>query len=280
MKKILFPTDFSDNAQNAFKYTLHLSKLLSSSITSMHVQDGASRYHAYLPENVMAEFRKTMSQDYELFLIEAQKNRSEAASVGISNLEIDYELKEGKVVEAILTTAEENKTDLIVMGTKDEASLRKYLWGSNTIKVIKHGNLPVLVVPENASFRPIKKIGLALPPNQWEERVILQAEEYARILGAQLCCFSVINPNEPSKLNKLKQKMKIYEFEFRNYENIDFQIVENYSLFGGINEHLNANEIDLLSIHYVEKGRFEHMFGGNHVEGITLGTEMPLLVLK
>lgn len=281
MKKILFPTDFSNNAKNSFKYALNLSKYLNTSITSMHVQNGErSWYDAYLTESIMPGFKKRMSTDYELFLMEAQKNRDMATGISAPNIELNYALREGNLVDEILKIADEDENDLIIMGTTNENDFRKSLLGSNTIRVIKKSKKPVLVVPENVPFKEVKKIAFALPLDQWEEEVILKAEAFARELDAKLFCFSVIEPIEFDKLDEQKKKMDIYKFEFRNYPNVQFDIVENYSLFGGINEYISQHEVELLGVHYVKKGKIQHFFGGNNVENITLATELPLLILK
>lgn len=280
MKKILYATDFSDNAKNAFQYALNLSQAFGSNITAIHVQEKGNPYHAYLPNSVQEHFLKTMTQDYELFLKEAQSLRQSASAAGMPNLDVHYELKEGSPVKEIIETAEEQKSNLIVMGSKGITNLKKLFLGSNTIRVIKRSEVPVLVVPEGVTFRNIERVALALPPREWEEGAIMEAQDFAKKLKAKLICFSVVPPDEIEKIERLKQKMDIYQFEFRNNQNIEFHAVEDYNLFAGIRTFLKEQTIDLLGIHYIKKSRIEHFFGGNHVEDITLGTNMPLLIIK
>jgi nucleotide-binding universal stress UspA family protein len=62
--------------------------------------------------------------------------------------EIDYEVLvvEGDPANAILEFAEQNKIDLIIMGTLGKGGLEKFLLGSVTDKVVRHSKVSVLVV--------------------------------------------------------------------------------------------------------------------------------------
>jgi nucleotide-binding universal stress UspA family protein len=64
------------------------------------------------------------------------------------DMEIDYEgaVVEGDPAHAILEFAEQNKIDMIVMGTLGKGGLERFLLGSVTDKVIRHSKIPVLVV--------------------------------------------------------------------------------------------------------------------------------------
>ena len=58
MKKILFPTDFSENSLHAFVYALHMAKKLHAEILTMHVFP--------IDLNVFSEYSAILSENYDI----------------------------------------------------------------------------------------------------------------------------------------------------------------------------------------------------------------------
>jgi nucleotide-binding universal stress UspA family protein len=81
---------------------------------------------------------------------EAQKWYDEvntiAKKAGVVRLSADTILDVSSVADAIISYAEKNNVDLIIMGTKGRTGLKKVLLGSVASGVISHANCPVLVV--------------------------------------------------------------------------------------------------------------------------------------
>jgi len=65
--------------------------------------------------------------------------------LGITTFIVNEELHEGSEAESILKVAESRKADLIVMGRRGLGTLKGYLVGSVSRKVIHHASCPVMV---------------------------------------------------------------------------------------------------------------------------------------
>ena len=59
---------------------------------------------------------------------------------------------QGNLVETLNGLIGLHQPDLIVMGTKGASGLKRILIGSNTVKVLAHVRVPVLIIPEVARF--------------------------------------------------------------------------------------------------------------------------------
>ncbi len=146
MYKILLPTDGSDISQKAVKQCIAFAKALSAKVTGLHV---------------IPEFRMGMDEGYLIPTSTAVKNRVEEESQARARQILAAVEKEAKdaglececivavndtVYEEIIKTAEQKNCDLIIMASHGHAGVSSVLLGSETVKVLTHTKLPVLVL--------------------------------------------------------------------------------------------------------------------------------------
>jgi nucleotide-binding universal stress UspA family protein len=139
IRKILVPIDGSETSFETTRYALSLARERKASVTLLHVSDIPP-----LPLH-MAPLEKY----YEEVREEAQKwfnnikNLPESKDVEIKTKVITAALS---IVGSIVKFAEDNDTDLIVIGTRGRSKFSKLLMGSVTSGVTAHAPCPVLVV--------------------------------------------------------------------------------------------------------------------------------------
>ncbi|MGC9327989.1 MAG: universal stress protein [Candidatus Hinthialibacter sp.] len=142
IKKVLFCTDFSSNAQFAFQFALsEASRFSKCTLHLLHV----------IPE-VEAQFWKTYL--YEIDGIDEKAKQDMQTKINEDYLsyipeQISFhvEIRMGKDYQTILEYAKEIDSDLIVIGRQGQSNLRKVLFGNVTEKVTRHAECPVLVIP-------------------------------------------------------------------------------------------------------------------------------------
>ncbi|MBI5203860.1 MAG: universal stress protein, partial [Nitrospirae bacterium] len=111
VKKILFPTDFSEGSDNALPYAADMAKHYGAKLYLLHViQDIAGATASYVPHVSLDELYRDM-----------EKNAAkEIDRYGIEELrgikDIERIVVKGRPYEEILKFARENKADLIVIG--------------------------------------------------------------------------------------------------------------------------------------------------------------------
>ena len=136
-RSILLPYDGSDFSKKALEHACELSKAEGASLTALYA---IPRYEE------MIGFFRTDSVKKSLFQ-EAQKiisgARELASQRGVS---IRVEIEEGRAGDKIVKTAQELKSDLIVMGSYGWRGVDKAIMGSTTERVIMTSPCPVLVV--------------------------------------------------------------------------------------------------------------------------------------
>ena len=141
VKKILFPTDFSETAAYAWEHAATFAKEFEAEVLLLHVQ---------VPLHPTAEAYLTGEQ-WERMYQETAREATEQMEklVQEAALEPDLaklELRTGIAFEQIIKAAREHGADLIVMGTHGRTGLAHALLGSVAEKVVRKAPCPVLTV--------------------------------------------------------------------------------------------------------------------------------------
>ena len=141
IKKILYPTDFSDNSRPAFMYALLLAEKFGAKLFIQHV---FSEERTLDPIFVAGGFKidKMWSYMQENFIPMVKK------FVGNEAKDVEYEavLSNGKPCDEIIRFAERENIDMIVMGTHGETGLEHFMIGSVAERVLRKSHIPVLAV--------------------------------------------------------------------------------------------------------------------------------------
>lgn len=142
LKRVLFCTDFSENADFAFHFALDAAtKRPGCVLYLLHVipESDAQFWKTYIYEvedvdkKAEHDIDKRINEKYRPYLPEG--------------LEFKVEFHIGKDYKEILGFAREIKTDLIVMGRQGHSAIEKALFGNVTEKVVRKADCAVLVVP-------------------------------------------------------------------------------------------------------------------------------------
>jgi nucleotide-binding universal stress UspA family protein len=133
-KKILVPTDFSDQEEKERDYAWRLAKGFDSDITLLHVFE----LHDYefspkaldeMFETVMKRLKQRKKREKEDIKVHEDVYRALNAATGI----VDY--------------ADTHKIDMIVISTCVQSKIERFFLGSTTEKVISYSHLPVFAIP-------------------------------------------------------------------------------------------------------------------------------------
>jgi nucleotide-binding universal stress UspA family protein len=142
-KKILFCTDFSEDAHWAFTYALNLAETYRSKLLIFHATElppYADRLSLHLTSEELEELRTSQKKELEKEMEThyLQKMR------GLKDYKILF--KEGEPFLEIIRTAKTEAADLIVMGTHGRTALDNIIFGSTADKVVRKSPCPVLTV--------------------------------------------------------------------------------------------------------------------------------------
>lgn len=135
-KEILYATDFSDTAQEAFTYVEKIVEGGCRKVTLMHVQD-KTRIDRHL-KNRLKEFNQIDKERLEML-------KSRLIKKGAKRVEVL--LSYGLPINEILKASKKGGYSLIVMGSQGRGYAKELFLGSVSHNVVRHASLPVLLVP-------------------------------------------------------------------------------------------------------------------------------------
>lgn len=142
VKKILYPTDFSDPSAYALNYAAEMAKLFDAELELLHVMlDESQLVSFYLPQITVQNLAKDMEDGATAKLKDFIAN----AEV-LKGVKYKYTMTKGIADEEIVRTAQASGADLIVIGTHGRTGFEHVLFGSTAEKVVRKAPCPVLTV--------------------------------------------------------------------------------------------------------------------------------------
>ncbi len=148
MKTILIATDFSQASRNASLYGMQFAKALNAYVIL---------FTAYSVSPDIAAVNMQVSDDDVRKQTENKLIHEADIITNGEPLPIEIVYEKGLPEKAILAAANEKEADLIIVGIKSSNDIKK-LFGSITTSIIKHSNIPVILIPEKVMFSKPKTI--------------------------------------------------------------------------------------------------------------------------
>jgi len=222
--KILVPLDFTPVTENAFKYSIGLTKVLSvSDIILFHV--------------VATEKETSDASDKLNKLIQKYK--------GQTPTKVESLIKPGKIFDQIGKAASEVESSLIVMGTHGIKGMQRII-GSHAMRVITNSETPYIVVQQKL-YKQIEKILVPIDYTHEVKQILPLLQSLNAKFKAK---FHLIT--EEAKDDFIKNKIRnnlMYFKSFLNDNSIPFVETGSYiasSKYKDVLEHANSTDADLI----------------------------------
>ncbi len=145
IRRILVPCDFSEYAEKALTWALELAERWRSRVLLLHVIPRPS-----YPPMLMGSYFDVAQFEASLQAEAEARAKEIVARAGNKAVQIETQVIIGEPFSDICRTAEDEKVDLIVMGSHGRTGLRHVLLGSVAERVVRHAPCPVLVVGKKA----------------------------------------------------------------------------------------------------------------------------------
>lgn len=211
MKTILVPIDFSDEANYAAKVAATIAKKNNSEIILLHMLDIPSGAVDFItgnqnhgnPQAIL--FMKGIRRRFKKF-------KNQAFFKGIK---VHENVKFHKAFEGVIEESKKHHVDLIVMGSQGATGLREMLVGSNTEKVVRQSEIPVLVIKQEVENFKIDNLVFASDFSEKSKKTFQNVLDFAKIFNAKihLLFINTIKNFEATKVSKEKLNSFIADFD-------------------------------------------------------------------
>lgn len=272
MKTILVPTDFSDHALYALKVAASIAKKINASIQLIHVYSIPSYG---FPENIYYE-KEYMNQIEAL----AEKRLITLTKMNmLKGITVTKQCVSNMFIWELVTDKKYKDVDLIVMGSHGNSGLSKTFIGSNTEKVVRLANSPVLTIKnEHIGFK-MKKMVFASNFYSESYPVFAKIKFFADLYKAHIDLLKVITPKdfEPTPISKKLIKDFAEHFKLTDYSS---NIYNATSIKKGITDFSDEINADLIAIETHGRTGIAHLINGSLAEDVANHIDRPVLCIK
>jgi len=277
MKKLLCPIDFSEVSLNALEFAVAIGEKENSDVTLLNIFTRSDFNKILKSDDVDEEYEKLLEIAKLKLKVISEEILNVSKSRGLQSCE--YKLKSGKIVEVLASLADEEKHDLIIMGTTGHSAYeRKYL-GGKAESIIRHTNCSVLCVPENHNFHGINKVIYATDYQEEDKIAIQQLIDFTRVINAELEVLHVSHHNDTID-RAIFEDFKDGLLHFIHDGDVSFNRVIFKHVAQGLDEYMKEEKADMLVLLNKKLNFLESLFHRSLTQHLDKYTDYPLMILK
>ncbi|MEM6395182.1 MAG: universal stress protein [Bacteroidota bacterium] len=277
MKKILFPTDFSPAAENAYIYALQLARATDSCIIALHAYQLPSIHSAGLNNTITDYLEDLKLEEFENFKDKVPELRKIAEENGLEKVPNEHVLEMGEPKSTILRMARDEKADLIVMGTTGATGAKEIFLGSVAGEVLEKAPCPVLAVPQKAEFDG-KIDRLAFTTNfSNEDHVALEwLTTWAKSISAKIEVIHV----DLNHIDEFSGRMSKFQNAFAEHSNLTYTVVDSSKDFQtAISEYLETTESDFVAMVTFKRSFWQELFNKSQTKQLSYHMDLPIMAM-
>ncbi|MBZ4036071.1 universal stress protein [Flavobacterium sp. 17A] len=273
MKRILVPTDFSEHAEDALKVAAQIAKKNNSEIIILHMLE--------LPHQTSDAIMGGISiPESMLFMKKANEMLDEVASRSyLDDISITEIVKMDKPIHGIIQISKDYDIDLIVMGSHGSSGVEELLIGSNTEKVVRNSDIPVLVIKKNISNFNAVNVVFASDFSEEAKKPFEKLLNFTRLFDSKLHLVTICTPNSFKPTHTSEKSMTDFVSQF-NITNYTTQIYNDTNIEKGIINFSNKIDADIIGMCTHGRTAFAHFFNGSISEGLVNHAVKPIITLK
>ena len=276
MKKIIVPVDFSPHSEYALKAAALLAKKNDAVIFALHMLDMVENS---VNESLNYQHEKT------IFLLKLAEKRftNFLHKEYLKEVKVTPIIKHYKVFSEVNDIAKEENADLIIMGSHGASGLKEFFVGSNTEKVIRFSEIPVLVVKNE--LQDLNFDNIVFPTDFSDELVntYIQAKEVVKTFNGKLHLLYVNTPYDNFKTSAEMENMAV-NFLNKAEGNTDIlsdiNFISDRTIEKGILNFSNSMGADLIAVSTHGRKGLSHVFRGSLSEDIANHASLPILTFK
>ena len=275
IKKILVPTDFSEQAENALRVAADLARRHDASINLLHMLDlpmqlvdAVSGQQSDLPEALF--FMKLAHQKFETMM----------NAPYLEGVTVEETAEFDGAFEGIMDYARKYESDLVVMGSHGASGLHEFFIGSNAEKVVRNSEIPVLIIKNRHEKFEITNFIYALDFQAENHNAFKQAIHFAKINDATLHGLYVNTPGDFRSTHEVEEQMRAFMKAEGTVENYTLNIYNDTTIESGILHFAETINSGLVGIATHGRKGLAHFLNGSLSEDLVNHAKRPVITFR
>ncbi|HIP47542.1 MAG TPA: universal stress protein [Lutibacter sp.] len=274
MKRILVPVDFSEQAKRAILSAAQIANKTNAEIYLLHMIDLPS------DENGLEAHGDASSPAKMLFLRKVHERIQELMDDKILNgIKVHEEVRFHKTFSGIINYSKELNIDLIVMGSQGATGLKEMLIGSNTEKVVRNSNVPVLVVKKGMDQTGLSKYVFASNFSDEIKPAFGRFLKFASIFDAEVHLLFVNTVHNFESTQKTSKRLREFIVGF-DMPKHTLTIYNDTSIEKGILHFSKDLGADLIALNTHQRSGLSSMFNESISEDLVNHALKPVITFK
>lgn len=270
MKKILVPTDFSPCATAAATVAMAVAKKAKAELYFLNIcMDPAA-----------GGFTQVKPKDSNEFVAHSKNELAQLVSraehLGL-NATPELVLERGQ--DEIENYIQPYHIDFIVMGSHGYGGVKKALSGCQTQRVIRHAQVPVLVIKnEDHSFQ-IRNILFASTFKHQENDVFREVVNFAKLWDARIHLVYINFIQHPVSADVARATMNVLTSSYPDLK-YSYSVADTNNEEWAINQFADQLEVDLIAVSTYDKSGVLKLFSHPVAESLVNHQKLPVLVVN
>ena len=285
MKKILVPTDFSEQAGYALDFAYQIAIKSTAEIILINVVDYPGLSSAFGGGmNVIGGAEPPLDNLDESFinnLLSRSKEEIKAMTQKLDqgSVKIKQVVEVGNPYFVISEKIEQENVNLVIMGTKGATGLEEVLIGSNTERVVRHAKCPVITIKKKRDYTKIHNIAFASNFEGDQTHVVEELFKLQDIFKAKLHLVKINTPNNFESNRTILKGMEAF-VKKHNISNYSLNIYNDYIEEDGIIYFCEDIEADMVALATHGRTGLMHLLSGSIAEDIVNHAKRPVWTCK
>ncbi len=278
MKKILVPVELSQNSEALLHYANYMSGLTGAAIHLLHVAQLPDFYVSDLED--YKPYEKELKEALERIRI-ASLNRLKEMKVKyfkeLSFIECEVKLAKN-IYNEILDYAETLKPDLILMGSSAADKTGKIRIGSNTERVLRLVNTPVVVINKPVNNPKLKKVIYASDFRKESVEIYNFLDSFLKEHNVSIRLLYINTKTNFEEYEVVKDRIEKFKKNFKG----DFSVVirAGKNTESSIVRYANSINADLIALGVKRKKGLALYFTYKITEGVISLSDIPVLAIN
>jgi nucleotide-binding universal stress UspA family protein len=275
MKKIIVPVDFSEYSEFALETAAALAKQHQAELIVMHMLE--------MSESIISSSSDKRGEENAFMLIVANKKfEAFLDKPYLEDVNVTALVKYHKVLKEVAKVASEESADIIVMGSRGHSDHDGIFTGSNTEKVVRYSETPVLVVKSPLKSVDFDHIILACDFSVESVPAVKNAIELLSKLGKKT---TLLNINAPTlgflSTDEIDEKISNFlEIAKLNAADVNIGRISDHNVEDGILSFAKRENADAVSMITHGRKGLSHFFGGSISEDVVNHSKLPVITFK
>ncbi len=276
MKKIIVPVDFSKHSEYAIESAAILAKRNNSEILAVHMLELSETSFSQSDSNNQLNdlfIMKRAEQQFEDFL-----NKKFLEGVKVTPI-----IKRFKVFRELNEIAKSEHADLVIMGSHGTSGMSEIFIGSNTERVVRHSDIPVLVIKNQPNNMHFENVVYGCDFTDESIASYIKVSKFFADMGSKLHLLFINLPDFAFKSTN-EMEARVAEFLKKTEGNLkklnDVVYFSDYSIEKGILNYANKVGADLIAVSTHGRKGIAHFFEGSISEDIANHSVLPVMTFK